>query len=71
MKDYMDELISKLAISSKKMMGIEFSNYLETKWAIFFESLGLEWNYKPCSIKIAGGLEFMPTFWLPCPRYHS
>ena len=52
--------------------GIVFRSQLEARWAVFFDSLGVEYNYEPHSYEVRTGgryVQYMPDFFLPglCP----
>jgi len=44
--------------------GHRFRSRLEARWAVFFDHLGIEWQYEPECFKIAGK-GYLPDFWLP------
>lgn len=41
-----------------------FRSRLEARWAIFFDSLGIEWEYEPEGYDL-NGIKYLPDFWLP------
>src|SRR5262245_59468327 len=41
-----------------------FRSRLEARWAVFFDSLGVPWEYEPQGF-IIGGVPYLPDFWLP------
>lgn len=43
--------------------GITFRSVLEVRWAVFFDALGITWEYEPRHD--FGGLAYLPDFWLP------
>lgn len=52
--------------------GHRFRSRLEARWAVFFDSLGLEWDYEPETLNIprsvsgmSGAFGYLPDFWLP------
>src|ERR1051326_2972200 len=47
--------------------GFHFRSRLEARWAVFFDALGLEWQYEPEGYHLANGEMYLPDFWLPRP----
>jgi hypothetical protein len=45
--------------------GYKFRSRLEARWAIFFDSLRLEWEYEPEGYELADGARYLPDFYLP------
>ena len=44
--------------------GYRFRSRLEARWAVFFETLGIKWEYEPEGFDLEGVL-YLPDFWLP------
>ncbi len=44
--------------------GCRFRSRLEARWAVFFDHLGIEWQYEPQGFDIAG-TRYLPDFYLP------
>lgn len=44
--------------------GYRFRSRLEARWAVFFEDLGLTWEYEPQGFELATG-RYLPDFFLP------
>jgi hypothetical protein len=44
--------------------GYRFRSRLEAWWAVFFDALGIRWEYEPEGYETAGG-RYLPDFWLP------
>lgn len=44
--------------------GCRFRSRLEARWAVFFDSLGIEWEYEPEGFELPSGW-YLPDFWLP------
>ena len=42
----------------------KFRSRLEARWAVFFDALGLLWEYEKEGYEI-DGLRYLPDFWLP------
>lgn len=47
--------------------GCRFRSRLEARWAVFFDALGVKWEYEPQGFDLASGL-YLPDFWLPFPN---
>ncbi len=45
--------------------GYRFRSRLEARWAVFFDALGLAWEYEPEGFELPGGVRYLPDFWLP------
>ena len=45
--------------------GCRFRSRLEARWAVFFDSLNIEWKYEPEGYKILNGKYYLPDFYLP------
>lgn len=48
-----------------KYKGYHFRSRLEARWAVFFDALGLKWEYEPEGFDLGGGVRYLPDFWLP------
>ncbi len=44
--------------------GYHFRSRLEARWAIFFDALGIEWEYEKEGYGLQSG-KYLPDFWLP------
>lgn len=44
--------------------GVRFRSRLEARWAVFFDALGLAWEYEP-EAYTDGSVMYLPDFWLP------
>ncbi len=44
--------------------GIKFRSRLEARWAVFYDSLGIEWEYEKEGYSLPSGY-YLPDFWLP------
>jgi len=61
--------------------GHYFRSRLEAKWAVFFDALGIEWEYEPEGYEFSNGRRYLPDFYLPAcgtwievkgdPRYYD
>lgn len=45
--------------------GYRFRSRLEARWAVFFDTLGLRWEYEPEGFDLGGGAYYLPDFFLP------
>lgn len=52
--------------------GCRFRSRLEARWAVFFDTLGIRWEYEPQGFAAtyrlslgAGTFPYLPDFWLP------
>lgn len=44
--------------------GFHFRSRSEARWAVFFDTFGLEWRYEQEGFNVNGSL-YLPDFWLP------
>lgn len=44
--------------------GYRFRSRLEARWAVFFDALGVPYEYEPQGFNL-GGRSYLPDFWLP------
>lgn len=47
--------------------GYRFRSRLEARWAVFFESLDLEWRYEPEGFQLEDGTHYLPDFRVQTP----
>lgn len=45
--------------------GYRFRSRLEARWAVFFDTLGLPYEYEKEGYDLGNGLRYLPDFWLP------
>lgn len=45
--------------------GYNFRSRLEARYAVFFDALGLEWDYEPEGFDLGSGVWYLPDFYLP------
>lgn len=48
-----------------KYKGYEFKSRIEARWAVFFDALGLKWEYEKEGYVLSDGTWYLPDFWLP------
>lgn len=44
--------------------GFEFRSRTEARWAVFFDALGVDWEYEKEGFELPSG-RYLPDFWLP------
>jgi len=45
--------------------GYRFRSRLEARWAVFFDALGIEYQYEPEGFELSNGVWYLPDFYLP------
>ncbi|SHH14052.1 MULTISPECIES: hypothetical protein [Desulfosporosinus] len=45
--------------------GYRFRTRLEARWAVFFDALGVRWEYEKEGFELSTGDLYLPDFWLP------
>lgn len=45
--------------------GYRFRSRLEARWAVFFDSLYLKWQYEAEGFDLGDGIYYLPDFWFP------
>jgi hypothetical protein len=45
--------------------GCRFRSRLEARWAVFFDALGLRWEYEKEGFELPSGERYLPDFWIP------
>lgn len=45
--------------------GCLFRSRLEARWAVYFDELGVRWEYEQEGYELGGGLRYLPDFYLP------
>lgn len=58
----------KLKAIQTRYKGYHFRSRLEARWAVYFDALGLEWDYEKEGFDLGDGLLYLPDFWLPQVR---
>lgn len=48
-----------------KYKGYRFRSRLEARWAVFFDALGLQWEYEPEGFDLGAAGWYLPDFYLP------
>lgn len=42
--------------------GYRFRSRLEARWAVFFDALGIKWEYEPQGFELPNGMRYLPDF---------
>jgi hypothetical protein len=45
--------------------GYRFRSRLEARWGVFFDALGIQWEYEKEGFQLSNGEWYLPDFWLP------
>lgn len=56
---------TKLKAIETRYKGYRFRSRLEARWAVFFDTLGVRYEYEKEGFVLLGGLTYLPDFWLP------
>jgi len=48
-----------------KYKGYRFRSRLEARWAVFFDALGIAWEYEPEGYDLGDGVWYLPDFYFP------
>jgi hypothetical protein len=48
-----------------RWQGYRFRSRLEARWAVFFDALGVAWEYEPEGFDLGAAGLYLPDFWLP------
>lgn len=57
--------VKRLRAIKTRYKGYAFRSRLEARWAIFFDHLGIKWEYEPEGFELGNGMRYLPDFWLP------
>lgn len=49
--------------------GFRFRSRLEARWAMFFDCLGIDWEYEKEGYDLGALGWYLPDFWIPAPLY--
>ena len=50
--------------------GYRFRSRLEARWAVFFDAMGVEYEYEPEGFDLGDGIYYLPDFYLPEQNYY-
>lgn len=56
--------VSGLKAIETRYKGYRFRSRLEARWAIFFDALGLQWEYEKEGFILPSGRYYLPDFWI-------
>lgn len=45
--------------------GYRFRSRTEARWAVYFDAIGIQWEYEKEGFHLASGELYLPDFWLP------
>ena len=45
--------------------GYRFRSRLEARWAVFFDTVGIKYQYEPEGFDLGDGIKYLPDFYLP------
>lgn len=51
--------------------GYRFRSRLEARWAVFFEALGVKWEYEPEGFDLGNGVRYLPDFRVTSPQGYT
>jgi hypothetical protein len=51
--------------------GYRFRSRLEARWAVYLDTVGLNYEYEPEGFTLENGEQYLPDFWLPGLRSYS
>lgn len=57
--------IKQLRAIQTRYKGYAFRSRTEARWAVFFDHMGIKWEYEPEGFELGNGLRYLPDFWLP------
>lgn len=51
--------------------GYRFRSRLEARWAVFFDAMGLDWEYEPEGFELSDGRYYLPDFKVTSPQGYT
>lgn len=51
--------------------GHRFRSRTEARWAVFFDALGIRWDYEKDGFDLGGEGQYLPDFWLPAFKCYA
>ena len=51
--------------------GYRFRSRLEARWAVFFDALGIKWEYEPEGYEFEDRTKYLPDFYFPSLDYYA
>jgi len=61
----MSEKVKTIKAIETEFLGHLYRSRLEAKWAVFFKTLGIRYEYEPEGFEMGDGLRYLPDFRLP------
>lgn len=58
-------MVTSLHAIETKYKGYRFRSRLEARWAVFFDTLGVKWEYEKEGYDLGEAGRYLPDFWLP------
>ncbi|GEM_PF-1359411 len=55
----------KIKAINTKYKGYYFRSRLEARWAVYFDSMDLKWEYEKEGFNFGNGINYLPDFWFP------
>jgi hypothetical protein len=55
---------NQIAAIETRYKGYRFRSRLEARWAVFFDAIGLRWEYEPQGFELPGGGRYLPDFFI-------
>lgn len=62
-------MANKIKAIETRYKGYRFRSRLEARWAVFFDTLGVKWEYEPEGYDLGEAGWYLPDFWLPEQEY--
>lgn len=67
---YLGVMEQTMKVKETQYKGYRFRSRLEARWAVFFDALGLQWEYEPEGYFFDDGSRYLPDFFIRInPRY--
>jgi hypothetical protein len=58
-------MVTAIKAIETRYKGRKFRSRLEARWAVFFDALGVQWEYEPEGFDLGEAGYYLPDFWLP------
>jgi hypothetical protein len=62
---------TKIKAIETRYKGYRFRSRLEARWAVFFDSIDIEWEYEPEGYDLGDNLYYLPDFYFPQIRMYG
>lgn len=59
---YNTQTLGKIRAIQTTYKGYRFRSRLEARWAVFFDTLGIRWEYEPEGFELPDGRRYLPDF---------